>query len=456
MVESAFKTMYLVSESNIDNNVKRNFKLSLQNKDICDGGMSVSVRPIKKRRIRNKPKVGKSVQSLDRDDDQFNDDEDGKYEDENDGTSKLKHQYYKPAKQIPPNYGFSLRDANTKQRGPLNYDKPKQDFSTYSEESSNDDGQDGRHHEQTKYDQIELEPRRIKAKYRKKRIEKRIKQLKRQRSESDSDDKNNEELRDNTTHMEKRQLVNYNQPQQDSSTNLDMADSRNNGHMDERNYDKKYITYDKDQNSDSNKNTTMDEAEENPTGENSDKSEDDIDQFREGIKYRKKKKGNKMRMFKKRKMIGYAKHLSKNHRGKDKNFDRKSSMPIDPTEFGKEDIQSNETTKHKFDNNVDNQSNLEDINLKRRKIEDDINKLKDDQWMGRIKSRLNDKRVQFKRKQDTVGYRINPDDMSKSLIKPSDFTYLNKNESADFLDKWKPLKELRSKPFKNKRFKPYH
>ena len=451
MVESAFKTMYLVSKSNIDNNVKKNFKLSLQNKDICDGGMSVSVKPIKKRSIGNKPKVGKSVQSLDRDDD-----DDGKYEDENDGTSKFKQQFYKPAKQIHPSYGFSLRDANTEQRGPVNYDKSKQDVSTYSEESSNDDGQDGSHHEQTKYDKVELEPRRIKAKYRKKRIEKRIKQLKRQRSESDSDDKNNEELRDNTTHMEKRQLVNYNQPQQDSSTNLDMADSRNNGHMDERNYDKKYITYDKDQNSDSNKNTTMDEAEENPTGENSDKSEDDIDQFREGIKYRKKKKGNKMRMFKKRKMIGYAKHLSKNHRPKDKNFDRKSSMPIDPTEFGKEDIQSNETTKHKFDNNVDNQSNLEDINLKRRKIEDDINKLKDDQWMGRIKSRLNDKRVQFKRKQDTVGYRINPDDISKSLIKPSDFTYLNKNESADFLDKWKPLKELRSKPFKNKRFKPYY
>ena len=83
------------------------------------------------------------------------------------------------------------------------------------------------------------------------------------------------------------------------------------------------------------------------------------------------------------------------------------------------------------------------------------NKLKDEQWMGRIKSRLNDKRVQFKRKQDTVGYRINPDDLSKSLIKPSDFTYLNKNESEDFLDKWKSLKELRSNPVKIKRFKAY-
>ena len=38
--------------------------------------------------------------------------------------------------------------------------------------------------------------------------------------------------------------------------------------------------------------------------------------------------------------------------------------------------------------------------------------------------------------------------MSKSLIKPSDIPYLNKNESVDFLDKWKPLKELRSKPVK--------
>ena len=447
MVGSAFKTMYLVSKSDIDNNVKKNFKLSLQNKDICDGGMSVSVRPIKKRRIGNNPKVGKSVQSLNRGDDQFYDDDDGKYEDENDVTSKFKQQFYKPAKQIPPSYGFSLRDANTEQRGPVNYDKSKQDVSTYSEESSN---------EQTKYDKVELEPRRIKAKYRKKRRYNEIQQLKRQRSESDSDDRNNEELRDNTTHMEKRQLVNYHQSQQDSSTNLDMEESSDDSHLDEKNDGKKYITYDKDKNSEGKKNNMIDETEENPTGESSDKNEDDIDQFRQGIKYRKKKKGNKMRMFKKRKKIAYAKLLSKNHRGKDKNFDRKSSLPFDTTELGKEDIQSNANTKHKFDNNVDNQSNLEDINLKRRKIEDDINKLKDDQWMGRIKSRLNDKRVQFKRKQDTVGYRINPDDMSKSLIKPSDFTYLNKNESADFLDKWKPLKELRSKPFKNKRFKPYH
>ena len=59
------------------------------------------------------------------------------------------------------------------------------------------------------------------------------------------------------------------------------------------------------------------------------------------------------------------------------------------------------------------------------------------------------------RKHDTIGYRINPDDISKSLIKPSDISYLDETESADYLDKWKSLKELRKQPFKNKRFKLY-
>ena len=165
-----------------------------------------------------------------------------------------------------------------------------------------------------------------------------------------------------------------------------------------------------------------------------------------------------MKKLKKRKMIAFAKKISKNHEGKERNFDGQSSIQIDPHENNeeREDIQSNENRKHKIDNNVNNQPNLEIINLKRRKVLDDIKKLKDEQWVRSMKSRLNDKRVQFKRKQDTVGYRINPDDVSKSLIKPSDFTYLNKNESVDFLDKWRTLKELRSKPVKNKKFKLYH
>ena len=277
--------------------------------------------------------------------------------------------------------------------------------------------------------------------------------MKRQRLENYSDNEKDEEQSDNTAQMEKRQLVNYDEPKQDSSTYLDMEESSDDGRQDEKRDDiddKKYITYDKEQNSDNNKDIKIDK-EDNTMDESMKKSDGDVN-------HKKKRKENKMKRLKKRKMIVYAKQLSKKHREKDRIFDRKSSLPMEPTEndLGKEDIQSNENKKHKVDNNVNHQFNLEDINLKKRKILDDINKLKDDQWLRRIKSRLNDKRVQFKRKQDTVGYRINPDDISKSLIKPSDFTYLNKNESADFLDKWKPLKELRSKPFKNKRFKPYY
>ena len=59
MAESTFKTMYLVSKSDLDNNAKNNFKLSLQNKDICDGGMNVSVKPIKTR-LQNKTQINKT------------------------------------------------------------------------------------------------------------------------------------------------------------------------------------------------------------------------------------------------------------------------------------------------------------------------------------------------------------------------------------------------------------
>ena len=428
MVGSTFKTMYLVSKSDVDNSLKNNFKLSLQNNDICDGGMSVSVKPIK---TRKKSKDEKS--------DKFYDDDE---KDEDGGFSNFKQQYgySKPTKQIPPNYGFSLRDVNLEQKRLENYDKPKQD----SEDSSDD--------ERKIYPIKKLEPRPIKAKYRKERRWNEIKQLKRQRSESDSENENNVEQTDNTAHMDKRQLVKYDQLKHDSSSHLDMEESSNASRQEEKNDDndsKKYISYDEDQKS---------EGEDKPTDESKNKSDDDIDQFRQRVKYGKKKKRTKLRRFKKGKMIAHAKQLSNNHRVKNRNFDGKSSIQIDPTEanLGREDIQNDENEKRKLDDNFHNQPNPEVINLKRRKILDDINKLKDDQWMGRIKSRLNDKRVQFKRKQDTVGYRINTDDVSKSLIKPSDFTYLNSSESADFLDKWKPLKELRSKPVKNKRFKLYH
>ena len=77
---------------------------------------------------------------------------------------------------------------------------------------------------------------------------------------------------------------------------------------------------------------------------------------------------------------------------------------------------------------------------------------KNEQWIRGLKSAP---RVQFKRKKDTIGFRKNPTDVEKSLISPSDFKFLNKDDSGEILDKWKPLSELSKVKFKSKRLKPY-
>ena len=451
MVGSTFKTMYLVSKSEVDNNTKKNFKLSLQNKDICNGGMSVSVKPIKTRK-RHKHKVEKSVKPLKRSDDKSyydddvddDDDDDGENEDEGFGHNHFRQQnrYSKRKIQNFPSYGFRPQNysddenenkqgdnnANLFQRQLANYEQPKRDF-------------------------YKIDP--IKRRWDE------TKQLKRQRL-------NNEEKSENAAHEEQKYFVSDDQLKQESPTYLKMEESSDDGGQTEKQDDKKY---DKDQKSDSDTNTNNFESEENLM-DGSRKKSNNVEQFKQGVNVRRSRKRNKIRRFEKRKRLARTKRVSRDQEKREMSFDRKSPIDVTEHDFGKEDVQSNDNKKHKFDNDDNNQPILEEINLKRRKILDDINKLKDEQWLGRIKSRLNDKRVQFKRKRDTVGYRINPDDindkrariqqtvknkddMSKSLIKPSDFTYLNKTESADFLDKWRPLKELRSKPFTNKRFKPY-
>ena len=57
-----------------------------------------------------------------------------------------------------------------------------------------------------------------------------------------------------------------------------------------------------------------------------------------------------------------------------------------------------------------------------------------DQWVGSLKSKLNDRRVQFKRKRDSVGYRINPetDEIAKSLVTPADFKFLDEADETSF------------------------
>ena len=85
-------------------------------------------------------------------------------------------------------------------------------------------------------------------------------------------------------------------------------------------------------------------------------------------------------------------------------------------------------------------------------------KISDDQWIKGLKSRLTDRKAQYKRKRDTLGVRIVDDDKKKSLIHPKDFHFLNEEQSSQFMDTWKPLKEMSNKKVKineNKRFRTY-
>ena len=396
MARSTFKTMYLVSKSDLenrnDNNAKKNFKLSLQNRDICDGGMSVSVKPIKTR-VRKKQKVEKTTNvQLD-----VSDSEDG---DEN--ILAL------PAKKIHQ-YPYARFKAQSTESIP----QTKQQLSSsgfrsgnYFKYLNNDDGD--------KMHDIEFE----------------------NSSPLNVVEYKGSDLRNNEDNPSPPNIKNY----------------HNKDH--------------KDNDADSTVNPEYDSIPSNIEDYISNDKSEKIGQRSKRVKYDEKVKGFKIRRLQKRHSKKFKKKFLDNQRSQ--NISRPEELPLNQNEnqimlqgenrdaSEDEDSQKRYINKeHETEKVDDNQINNSVPNLKKRKILDDVEKMKEDQWLGRIKSRLSDKRVQFKRKRDNIGYRINPDDISKSLIKPSDFTYLNQTESADYLDKWKSLKELRKKPFKNKRFKPY-
>ena len=379
MARSTFKTMYLVSKSDLENRndrkAKKNFKLSLQNRDICDGGMSVSVKPIKTR-VRNKQNIEKLTNvQLD-----ATDSEDG-------NENILAMQQY-------PNAGFKVQstESNPGLKSGNHFKNPNDD----ADDDSNDDW-----------------------------------------------DKTHD------TDFEKSSSLNMVEGP-DLSNNEDDSSHSNVGNY--NNHDQK------DNVSDSNPSNIEDH--------NNNDTNEQIGQRHKRIKHAEKRKGYKIKRLQK----SYSKMFNRKFVDNKKlqRISHSEDIPLNQynnnlmLQYENRDSSKGEDNQKRYINKEhdteevdDNQINKSVPNLKKRKILDDVQKIKDDQWLGRIKSRLNDKRVQFKRKRDNIGYRINPDDISKSLIKPSDFTYLNQTDSADYLDKWKSLKELRKKPFKNKRFKPY-
>ena len=404
MARSTFKTMYLVSKSDLenrnDNNVKKNFKLSLQNRDICDGGMSVSVKPIKRRVINKQNAAKQTNMQLDASDNE-------------DATENF---FALPQKKMQQ---YSNARFKPQSENPFYY--PKND------DDSNDD-EDKRH-------DIDLEK---------------------------------------SSHLNMIESSDFRNNKDDSfSSNL--RKYNNNGH--------KYNDI----------NSTLN-YEYGTIPSNKEKHNDNDKREQIGQRLKRKKHGEKMKGYK-RLQKSYSKNFKRKFLGNRnlQKFSHFEELPINKNEnnlmlqykksnaskdedshleqlprnknenslmlqYEKNDTSKDEDSQKRYEiEEVDsNQINKSAPNLKKRKILDDVQQMEDNQWLGRIKSRLNDKRVQFKRKRDNIGYRINPDEISKSLIKPSDFTYLNKTDSTDYLDKWKSLKELRKKPFRNKRFKLYH
>ena len=392
--------MYLVSKSDLenrnDNNVKKNFKLSLQNRDICDGGMSVSVKPIKTR-VKNKQNAAKQTNmQLDASDNE-------------DATENF----------------FALPQKNMQQYSNAKF-KPQFENPFYY--PNNDEDEDKRH-------DIDLEK---------------------------------------SSHLNKIESSDFGNNKNDSfSSNL--RKYNNNGHKDNDinstlNYEYGTISSNKEKHNDNDKREQI------------------------GQRLKRKKHGEKMKGYK-RLQKSYSKNSKRKFLGNRnlQNISHLEELPINKNEnnlmlqykksnaskdedshleqlprnknenslmlqYEKNDTSKDEDSQKRYEIEevYNNEINKSAPNLKKRKILDDVQQMEDNQWLGRIKSRLNDKRVQFKRKRDNIGYRINPDEISKSLIKPSDFTYLNKTDSTDYLDKWKSLKELRKKPFRNKRFKLYH
>ena len=392
MAGSTFKTMYLVSKSDLDNNnrndnnAKKNFKLSLQNRDICDGGMSVSVKPIRTRVRKQKVENTTNVHL----DDIDNDGEEGN---ESHGFPEKKtYQYpYARLKAQPTEL-----DAMTKKQHLSSGVRSRNHFIYPNHHDGDDDG----------------------------------------------DETSGTNLK--------------------NSTPFNVVES--NG---------QYLMSKEDNTFPSNTN----KYDNNYNSKNEEKI-DDIEPSIKKMKYGEKIKGYKVKKTRTKFPKKFKKKIQKNisfqvdnplKQNDNSMLQGENGDVLEDEDSQKTYIDAEEKTEEVDNNQIndidaeqkteavdDNQINQNMPNLKKRKILDDIEKMKDDQWHGRIKSRLNDKRVQFKRKHDNIGYRINPDDISKSLIKPSDFTYLNQTESADYLDKWKSLKELRKKPFKNKKFKPYH
>ena len=340
MNESSFKTMYLVNKNILDG--QKNFKLSIQNKDICTNGMNVMVRPIKQRKSKRL--------NVDAEHSQL-DDQVG---------------YDKEDNQNIPSYGGDPYDAD---------DKPRL-------ENENSQGAPPERINDPLYTTATIAPT-----Y--------------QKSSFDT----------SIFHEGDRGQVN---PQHD-----------------------------------------LNNFKRNPGLKRENSSEATGKSIKRAKTLNISKTSLPVRKIKRYQLNRYQKRLKKRQFHSSPNLSL-SSRKANPALLLDSDAQSpiepsSESSKTSFNDEKEELVGPTIGNNKRQKMEDRI----DDQWISGLKSRLNDRQVQFKRKNDTIGYRVIPEDESKSIIKPTDFKFLDPVTSSELLGKWKPLKELKRKQYKAKRLKPF-
>ena len=365
MSPSTFKTMYLISEHDFEKNSSRDFKLSLENKDICDGGVNVSIKPVKNRKANIKyisPKKG-----------QFNND--------NLPSQKINNGYIEKdsgkSEEIFDIEGIEKKNGYEKSNNILkqNINSDKNIHQANSslqnkdvERSSIGDLNETGIRKIQEYKPIhkdKMKRRTFKGPYfrRNKASTRNLTRFKSQNVDP--------RIVKNKGRLKLNNIQNDNNESQNNVSANDEGNARTTEYKGQQ-----YPTISLDHNS-----------------ENSDHNPEYLD------------------------------HNSNNMDNQMENVDAEQKDGI--TNLSGE------------------KNNFGDVNQ--------------DQWVGSLKSKLNDRRVQFKRKRDTVGYRINPetDDIAKSLVTPSDFKFLDEADSDEYLSKWKSMKTAQQKPYSIKRFRPY-
>lgn len=351
MSPSTFKSMYLISKNDFENNSSRDFKLSLENKDICDGGVNVSIKPAKSRKANTKYISTKK--------DQFDND--------NSSSQKLNNGFVKKGNG-KSDETFNIEGIEKENDYGKNNNTLKGDFNSYFRDEnpykSNLSAQNNKVAGSSvdKLNEIGI----------KKNLEYGpIPKIKRTTLKRPY-------FRQNKASI--RKMMQF------KSQKVDPLIFKKKGRLrlkNQQNYNADSNRYAKlSDNDESNKSSIV------LNSENVDHKSDNMDNERENVDA--------------------------------KEIDTSTNSSLEKDNFS------------------------------------DENKGQD-QWVGSLKSKLNDRRVQFKRKRDSVGYRINPetDDIAKSLVTPSDFKFLDEVDSDEYLGKWKSLKNYEQKPYSIKRFKPY-